>query len=138
MIPYSLNCVVKSCYQGTQRVNRMELISLFQSLLLPASAAWIVMLIASGSGVWYYFLIGEVMTLLGIMASIWINNRRITWEAEDALLLRDDFGVPSKDVLEINVHNISEAIDASHSAETFCCTHGGSDRLASHMALCVE
>lgn len=138
MIPCCLNYVFKSCYQGTQRVKRMEIISLFQNLLLPASAAWIVIRIGNGSGVWYYFLIGEVLTLLDIMASIWLNKRRITWDAEDALLLSDDCGVPSKDVLEINIRDITEAMDASHAAEAFCLAHGGSDRFASHMALCVE
>ena len=138
MIPCCLNCVLKSCYQGTQRVTRMEVISLLQNLILPAAAAWFVIKISYVSGVWYYFLIGEVLTLLGVMISIWINKRRVTLRAEDVLLLRDDFGVPSSDVLEVNIHDIKDAMDASHAAETFCRAHGGSDRLASHMALCFE
>ena len=138
MIPCCLNCVLKSCYQGMRRVKRMELISLFQNLMLPAAAAWIVIRIGDGSGVWYYFLIGEVLTLLGIMASIWSNKRCFTWKAEDALLLRDNFGVPSRDVLEVNIHNIPEAMNASRAVEAFCRARGGSDRLASHMALCME
>ena len=138
LIPCCLNNVLKSCYQGTERVRRMESISLFENVLLPVAAAAVLLRAADGSGVWLYFLFGEALALLGVMASIWLKKRRVTWAAEDALLLRDGFGVPPEDLLERNVRSLPDAMDVSRAAEDFCRAHGGSEPLASQLALCVE
>ena len=106
--------------------------------LLSRRAALLLGNIAGVTGVWFYFITGEVLTLFAVMAYVWRKKGGVTWRAEDVLLLRGDFGVPEKDRLEANLADLDAVMDFSRSAERFCLEHGGGERLASHLALCVE
>jgi anti-sigma regulatory factor (Ser/Thr protein kinase) len=54
------------------------------------------------------------------------------------LLLRGDFGVPPEDLLEADPPGLEDVLAFSREAEAFCLSHGGSSRLAAHLALCIE
>ena len=133
-----LSNVLRSCYQGTGRVRMMEAISVLDNALLPVLSAFLLSLAAGVNGTWFLFLASETLTTLGILAYVWLRKRRVTWRAEDVLLLRADFGVQPKDLLEVNPSSLADVMAASREAEFFCKNAGGSGRLAGHLALCVE
>ena len=54
------------------------------------------------------------------------------------MLLRDSFGVPERDKLEAILRDMGGVMDYSRAASEFGIAHGGSERLASHLAMCVE
>ena len=138
LAPCCVSNGLRNCYQGTGRVGLMEAISVLANAVLPTLAALLLGNIAGVTGVWFYFITGEVLTLFAVMAYVWRKKGGVTWRAEDVLLLRGDFGVPVKDRLEANLADLDAVMDFSRSAERFCLEHGGGERLASHLALCVE
>ena len=133
-----LSNVLRNCYQGVGRVRVMEAIAVAANGALPILAALLLTLMAGVGGAWFLFAAAEALTLLGVLLYVWRRKGRVTWRAEDLLLLEDDFGVPEKDLLEGSPANMSEVMALSRQAETFCLSHGGSGRMASHLALCVE
>lgn len=133
-----LSNVLRSCYQGTGRVHMMEIISVLDNALLPVLSAFLLSLVAGVNGTWFLFLASETMTTLGILGYVWLQKRRVTWRPEDVLLLRGDFGVPPKDLLEVDPASLEDVMAASREAEIYCKKAGGSGRLASHLALCIE
>ena len=138
MIPCCVSNALRNCYQGTGRVRMMEAICVLANAALPTLAAMLLSRVAGVTGVWLYFVTGETLTLLGVMAYVWRRKGGVTWRAEDILLLRDDFGVPERDRLEASLPDLEGVMAFSRSAADFCRAHGGSQRLASHLALCIE
>ena len=133
-----LSNVLRSCFQGTGRVRLMEIISIVDNALLPVLTALLLSAVAGVKGVWFLFLASETLTTLGILGYVWLRKGRVTWRPEDILLLRKDFGVPKEALMEVNPASLEEVMTASRRAEAFCREGGGSDRLASHLALCIE
>ena len=138
LIPCCISNGLRNCYQGTGRVHMMEVISLMANAVLPTLAAFALGKAAGLNAVWLYFVTGETLALAGIMGYVWLKKGRVTWRAEDILLLRDDFGVPEADRLEVMLKDMDGVMACSRSAAEFCRAHGGSERLAAHLALCVE
>ena len=138
MIPCCFSNALRNCYQGTGRVRMMEAICVLANAAMPTLAALLLGRIAGANGVWLYFITGETLTLLGVMGYVWARKGGVTWRAEDVLLLRDDFGVPEGDRLEASLRDVNEVMAFSRSAADFCRAHGGGERLANHLALCVE
>ncbi len=133
-----LSNVLRNCYQGTGRVRMMEAICVLDNALLPILIAFLLSQIAGVDGAWFLFSLSETLTTLGILGYVWVKKGRVTWRPGDVLLLRGDFGVPPEDLLEVDPANLEEVMAASREAESFCLAHGGSGRMASHLALCVE
>ena len=88
-----------------------------------------------------YLLRGQTLLAMGDAASAetdadWLLEH--VGDHEDVLLLKDGFGVPPEDLLEVNPSSLEDVVTASRRAEAFCRAGGGSGRLASHLALCIE
>ena len=133
-----LNNALRSCYLGTGRGGMMEVLSVVDNAVLLILAALLFNAIAGVDGVWFMFLASEVLTLLGTCAYVWLKKGRVTLRTTDMLLLRDDFGVPKQDLWESEPASLEAVVAGSREAEAFCAAHGGSRRMASHLALCVE
>ncbi len=138
LIPCCFSNALRNCYQGTGRVVMMEAISVLANAVLPTLAALALGRAAGVNAVWLYFVAGEVLTLVCVMGFVWLKKGGVTWKPEDILLLRDDFGVPEKDRLEAPLRDMDGVMSFSRSAADFCRAHGGGERLAAHLALCVE
>ena len=138
LIPCCFSNALRNCYQGTGRVRMMEAICVLANAALPTLAALVLSRVAGVTGVWLYFITGETLTLLLVLAYVWVKKGGVTWRPEDLLLLRDDFGVPKRDRLEANLFDMDGVMAFSRSAADFCRAHGGEKRLATHLALCIE
>ena len=138
LVPCCMSNGLRNCYQGTGRVRMMEVICVMANAVMPTLAALLLSRAAGLNGVWLYFAVGEALTLLGIMGYVWLKKGGVTWRGEDILLLRDDFGVMEQDRLEATLRDLDGVMAYSRSAADFCRAHGGSERLAAHLALCVE
>lgn len=133
-----LGNALRSCYQGTGRVRMMEIIAVLENALLPILTAFLLSAVAGVNGAWFLSVTSEALTTLGILGYVWLKKRRVTWQAEDVLLLREDFGVPPEDLMEADPASLEDVMEASRAAEAFCIDRCGSVRMASHLALCVE
>ena len=138
MVSCCVSNMLRNCYQGTGRVRMMEMICVLANAAVPTLAAVLLSRVAGLRGVWFYFVTGETLTLLGVMFYVWRKQGRVTWRAEDILLLQPDFGVPEADRLEAPLRDMEGVMAFSRDAAQFCGDHGGQQRLANHLALCVE
>ena len=133
-----VNNALKSLYQGTERVLLTEIISVLEGAVLPSLCAWLCSLIWGVTGVWLYFVLGEGLALLLTALYIWKKNGGVTLKAPPFLLLNQDFGVQKENLLEMDIHSIGEVVSAAEQAQAFCLQHGQSEKMANHIALCVE
>ena len=138
LIPCCLNNALKSLYQGTERIALIETISILEGALLPALSAFLLSRFMGVTGTWLYFVAGELLTLLCVSAYVWRKNKMGLPASEAYLLLRNDFGVQKENLMEVDIHSLDEVTAASQAAEAFCIAHGQSEKVANHIALCVE
>jgi len=138
LIPCCLVNALKSLYQGTERVRMTEIISILEGALLPALAAFLFSRFLGVTGVWLYFAAGELLALLCTVLAVRRKNPPPIPASEAFLLLKEDFGVQPENLLEMDIHSLSEVTDAARKAEAFCIRHGQDRKTANHIALCLE
>jgi len=138
LIPCCIINALKSLYQGTERVLMTEAISVAEGVLLPAIAAFIFSRFLGVTGVWLYFAAGECLALLCAAIFVWRKNHRVTLESAPFLLLKKDFGVLPENLMEKDIHSLQDVMAAAEAAGAFCLDHGQSEKVANHIALCVE
>lgn len=138
LIPCCAVNALKNLYQATERVPLMETISVLEGVALPALAAFLFSRWMGISGAWLYFAAGESLALLFTALYVWKTNRAVSLGAEPFLLLREGFGVRKENLLEMDIHSLQEVEKAAQDAGAFCMQHGQSEKMANHIALCLE
>ena len=138
LIPCCLNNILKSAYQGTERIMMTQIISMLEGAVLPALCALIFSRFWGVTGVWLYFFAGEALTLACVVLYVWRKSGRFSKEPSDYLLLSDDFGVQPEHLLEVDIHSMEEVTAAAKAAGEFCLSQGHSEKMSNHISLCVE
>ena len=138
LLPSSLNTSFKNYYQGVNRTQFTEIISVLQNMFFPGLAALLLSRFFGTDGVWLCFFCGEALTFLVICAVVWRKNEKASLSAEASALLPRDFGVQTDDILEMTVRSTEEVSEASKKAAAFCRAHGESDRNSTFVSLCGE
>ena len=137
-IPCCLNYNLKGMYLGTGRVLETEIYSVAEGAVFPLAAALVLSGVCGVDGVWYFFALGEIIALIGGFVFVRIKSGKRLPDAVDFLLLRKDFGVRDRDLLERNIMNAKQVADVSEEAQKFCLERGADPRIALHVALCIE
>ena len=138
MIPCCINNALKYLYQATGRVVLTEIISVAEGALFPSLVALLLSSIFGVTGAWFYFALGEWLTLGAIVLMVFFRNGNSLRKKDAFMLLRDDFGVAEEDLMESEIRSIQEVVSVAEQAEQFCLQHGQNPRIASHIALCIE
>ena len=138
MVPCAVNNALKSAWQGTGRVLMTEMTSVLEGAVFPSLAAFLLSRLIGVKGAWFYFPAGEWITLLFLGILIALRTGKRPWQAGAALLLKKDFGVAKENLLEMNIHSMQEVTEAAEKAQKFCLDHGQNEKIANHIALCVE
>ena len=138
LVPSCFCGALRNAYQAIGHPVYTEVISLFEGAGFPILVAWILSFPFKATGVWYYFLAGEVLTLLGICIFCWIQNREIPFKNMGMLLLGKDFSVPAEETFEATVTQLEDAIAVSEKVGEFCRSRGASSKVANRIAVCVE
>ncbi len=138
LIPCCVINALKSLYQGTGRVHLTEIISVGEGAVLPALAAFLFSRFLGVTGVWLYYVVGEVLALVCIALYVWKKKGAVSLDSQDFLLLREDFGVKPENLMETEISSLEDVARAAQAAGDFCRKHGQSDKLANHIALCLE
>ena len=138
LIPCCINNAMKNLYQGTERVTLTEAISILEGALLPAAAGFLFSRFWGVTGVWLFFAAGETLALLCIAMLVWHNHHGFTLNPQPFLMLKKDFGVQPENLMEMDISSVQEVTATAEAAEAFCRKHGQSEKVANHIALCVE
>ena len=138
LIPCCIMNALKNLYQGTERVGLTEILSILEGALLPALCAFFFSRFWGVTGVWLYFVAGECLALLCMAILVWKKYGKAAFAPASFLLLTQDFGVQPGDLMETDIHTLRDVTDATEQAASFCLSHGKNEKLANHIALCIE
>ena len=138
LVPSALNTGLKNYYQGVGRLGLTKLISVLQNFLLITLTAFLLSRVLGTTGVWLGYVCGEALTLLLVSLTVWRAQGRIRVDAPTYALLPEDFGAPPEDCLELSVHSLEEAVEASRQAADFCRKRWPARRATYFIPLCIE
>ena len=138
LLPSALNTTFKNYYQGINRTNFTQLISVMQNFAFTAIFAFILSRFMSTTGVWLSYFCGETLTLLIISITVWVKNKKISFSADAYSLLPADFGAKDDEYTETSLNTLQGAVDASLTAAGFCREHGEDEKTCNVIALCIE
>ena len=89
-----INNALKNAYQATGRVHLTELISIMQCAVFPVLAGFLMSRFLGTPGVWFYYTIGELLTIVSLGLYVKKKTNTLPWKNYAALLLPEDFSVP--------------------------------------------
>lgn len=138
LVPCCINNAFKGYLQGSDRIRAIVNYSTAEGLLVPALFAFGLSFPFGTTGVWFYFLAGEVISLLGFSILKWKRARRVSFDMDVFLDYKKGFGVGPDDMLEFDIKTLDEVTAVAETAERFCIEHGQSELTGAHVALCVE
>lgn len=138
LIPCCMNNVIKNLYQATERVTLTEAISVLEGAVFPALVAFVFGQIWNVTGIWLYFAVGECLALICVTVFAWRKKRGIVPLPQRYLMLKKGFGVLPENLMEMDIHSLHDVTAAAEAAEAFCRRHGQNEKIANHIALCVE
>ncbi len=138
LIPCCMNNALKNMYQATGRSTLTMLMSAVEVAVFPVLAAFAGSRFMGTDGVWLYFAVSEVLTLLLTVVLILYRTGTMPWRDGAWLLPGKAFTPPGDNLLEMDIRTVEEVAEASARAERFCLDRGQSARTAGRIALCVE
>ena len=138
LVPCCINNAFKGYLQGSERIRAIVNYSTAEGLLVPALVAFGLSFAYGTTGVWFYFLAGEVVALLGFSILKWKRAHRVAFNMDTYLDFKKGFGVRPEDMLEFDIKTIEEVTAVAETAEKFCIDHGQSRITGAHVAVCVE
>ena len=138
LVPCCINNAFKGYLQGSDRIRAIVNYSTAEGLLVPALFAFGLSFPYGTTGVWFYFLAGEVISLLGFSILKWKRAHRIALDMDVYLDFKKGFGVGPEDMLEFDIKTMAEVTAVSETAQKFCIEHGQSELTGMHVALCIE
>ena len=93
LIPCCINNAFKGYLQGSDRIKAIVNYSLAEGLLVPALFALILSIPFGTTGVWFYFVIGETLALLGFSVLKWKRAKRISFAMDTYLDFKKSFSM---------------------------------------------
>lgn len=134
---YLINTVLLNFYQCTRRVGMAAMICVLQSLVYTVLFAGLLIRPFGANGVWVAFLLGEILTLLTVMARVAVKSKSLSLDA--VMMLGDDFGGDEKDRLELSIGNsMDEVMAISAGIGKFARGRELDERKLNLLSLCIE
>ncbi len=138
LIMRCVNNALKNAYQVMDRVYLTEIISILQCAVFPVLSGFLLSRFLGTTGVWFFFVMGELLTLIGIGLYVKYVTKKQPWKDCAFLLLKDDFTVPEDHMMEADIRTIEDVTAVTEQAAEFCRRHGQNDKITNHIALCIE
>lgn len=134
----SINAAFKKYYQSIGLIFFSETISVVQNLIFPALVVVIFGAIFGTTGVWFFYMIGEALSLIYIAIVVSRKSRAKFGSHESFVCLPKGFGAAPGEVIEMEISKKEDIQEVAIEAEEFCKERGISDRKAMYTALCIE
>ena len=138
LVPCCLNNAFKGYLQGSARIKAIVNYSTAEGFLVPAIFAFALSRVSGITGVWFYFVAGEALALLGFSILKWKRAHRVSLDIDTYLDFKKGFGVPPEDMLESDLKTMDEVIAFAETAGQFCLDHGQTKITAAHVSMCIE
>ena len=139
-MPISLgNTVLMNFYQSTRKEKLATVICVLQSLVYPVAFAFLLLAPVGITGVWVALFLGEVLTLLTIVAHAACKGKQLPRSLDRFMLFGKGFGGDPNNRLEISIGNsMDEVVLISRGICRFGQEHGIDHKLLGKMSLFIE
>ena len=138
VILYGVNNAFVNYTQGMRRTGLSALYCFLQCFVFIAVVALALRGVLDSDAVWVAFPIGEALTTIAIFALAAALKHGVPKSAKDFLFLKEPFGAPADEVLDITISNMEEVISACELAGEFCKAKGADDKTCSRVPLFIE
>ena len=138
LIPCCLNTALKNAFQGSGRERYTEIISVLEGALFPILAALVLTALFGTGGAWYYFFVGDMLTLAAICLFVWKKTGKAAWKDMNVMMLSDDFSVRPNEMVEMDIRTLEDVEKASEAVFGFCRMYAKDSRICHRLAVCVE
>ena len=138
LIPSSINAAFKKYYQAIGMVRFSEVFSFLQNFLFPSAAVIILGNVFGKNGVWWYYLIGEVLSLFFITVYVHIKSGEKMFSLDSYVCIPENFGSKPGDAMEFSIFDQDGVVTASAAAEKFCTLKGVDKKKSMYTSLCIE
>ncbi|MBO4509923.1 MAG: ATP-binding protein [Lachnospiraceae bacterium] len=138
LVPSTLNAAFKKYYQAIGRIKFSESISIVQNFLFPAIVVLTFGNIFGDKAVWWFYLIGETLSLIYISIYVKLISKKKFLSLESFICLPFDFGIKPEDMMEFAIYNKGDVNAASSAASIFCAQKGLTRRKCMYTGLCIE
>ena len=125
-------------YQATGRVTQVTVLSIIDGFLSVTGFSELLARPLGADGVWISHALGIAVVTLMLLVFALICWRRVPRTLDEWLLLREDFGVPADQRLDITIHGMDEVMRTSEQVLAFCERQGVTGKRANYSALCME
>ena len=138
LVVSSMNAAFKKYYQSIGLIFFSESISVMQNLIFPALVVIIGGALFGTTGVWFFYMIGEVLSLIYIAVVVWKKSRAKFGSHESFVCLPKNFGAAPGQAMEMEIGSMEDIQEVAIEAEEFCKEKGVTAKKAMYTALCIE
>lgn len=138
LVVSSMNAAFKKYYQSIGLIFFSETISVMQNLIFPALVVIIGGALFGTTGVWFFYMIGEVLSLIYIAVVVWKKSRAKFGSHESFVCLPKNFGAAPGQAMEMEIGSMEDIQEVAIEAEEFCKEKGVTAKKAMYTALCIE
>lgn len=138
IVLYGINNSFVNYIQGMRRSALSTTYSFLQNFLFVVVPALALSGIIGTDAVWVAFPIGEALTLVAIVALAAVRKGGAPFGFKDFLFLKEPFGAPEDEVLDITISKPEEVIPASTLTDEFCTSKNADASTRLRLSLFVE
>ncbi|MBR1663853.1 MAG: ATP-binding protein [Ruminococcus sp.] len=143
LFPFSmpLSClfvIFSNYYQCIDRMKIVHVTSVLDGVVGITLMSLILAPFMGALGIWLSQIFAGFFPVGAILIYTCMVNKRFPTSIESLLVMRDDFGVPKEDRMDLTIRNEEEVLDTSKAVITFCKQHGIDHRRSFYSGLCIE
>lgn len=138
VILYGVNNAFVNYTQGMRRTGLSALFCFLQNFVFIAVPALALQGVLDSDAVWIAFPVGEALTTIAIFAFAAALKHGLPTKAKDFLFLKEPFGAPSEEVLDIRISEFDHIVPACELADSFCADKGADEKTRFRASLFVE
>lgn len=134
MISYTFTCF----YQNAKHPGLANLLIISKTVVFCIAFVYLTIGFLADNAVWISALFSNVMSMVLVVAVVWIRNKKFPTSMRELLLLPKawDTGAPC---FEVSLENKEDdCIGISQAIQAFCVENGVSDKVSYYTALCLE
>ena len=124
---YGINKTLQDFYLGCNTIKMTYLISLLENLVFITLSVVVLGNIFGEDGVWYGFVVGEVLCIITTLIIIAISKKRVPRTAEDMMFLDPLFDKVESTARDWSVTTLEEMREASQELQQFMVELGASE-----------
>lgn len=138
VILYGVNNAFVNYTQGMRRTGLSACFCFLQNFAFVALPAFAFSGILDSDAVWAAFPTGELLTTIAIIMLAGAVKHGVPTGAKDFLFLKEPFGAPDDEVLDVAISDFEQVAPAAELADRFCREKGADDKVCFRVALFVE